>query len=123
MEKLNNQIELAKKFLDNNMCIEIDPVYLILVKNENDEYLGFSVFSPKPNQRVYLSMLAIKPKAQSQGLAKHLIFSILDIFPKLESIFLDAVYWNTKARNIYEHFGFKITSISEFTNTFEYKKN
>ena len=122
IKKQQDRLELARQACMEN-SINFSKNYIILAKNSRNDILGFAMFEPKINQIINLGFLVIDPTYQGLGLARHLIFSILDILPEFNKITLAAYNWNTKAKKIYEHLGFNVKIISRMTNEFEYTKN
>jgi len=128
-----NRVESTKEYVlqmvDNGLVdslINCKPV-VVFAKDKENKVLGFALFLrkyPDPsaisgfpknlvpavnfteNNAVYLHHLAIVPEAQGRGLARFLIFSILDIMPEINRIILDTDFWNTKSQAIYQKFGF-----------------
>ncbi|MFC1842402.1 GNAT family N-acetyltransferase [Candidatus Dependentiae bacterium] len=81
-----------------------------------DSFVVDDTFIPLKKEAKLLKLVAIDPVAQGKGLAKHLVFSVLKLFPKTKRIKLsteiskDIVIGkpkNQKACQMYLRYGFK----------------
>ncbi|MCF7799674.1 GNAT family N-acetyltransferase [Candidatus Babeliales bacterium] len=128
INRINSTRDYVLQLVENGLLEGLfycEPV-IIFLKNKENKILGFALFLRKyPNsenilkfpknlvpavefgkESVYLHHLAILPEFQGKGLARPLIFSILELMPKIKKIILDTDFWNTKSQSIYKKFGF-----------------
>ncbi len=93
----------------------------------SDNILGFTIFRSKPKFNeptcVQLEPLAIIPEAQGRGLARKLVFSIFEIDPTFNHIFLFVRKENTNAQGCYKTLGFTHFQGNEIGFFLEYKKS
>jgi ribosomal protein S18 acetylase RimI-like enzyme len=120
--KKNND-ETMQKYL-NGEIDEKHTCYIVTIRDTGTtKILGFAIFYLKPEYGkgfVWLEHLVVIPAAQGRGLSRKLIFSIHKIFPVVEQILLGVRLENTKAQNIYKHFGFEKIQTHEEGFVLEY---
>lgn len=84
--------------------------YLVMAKSPEGKLLGFANFNlvaDRIGEGAELEPIMIDPDAQGKGLARKLIFSILQLRPELSRVYLCVNALNLKARKIYERLGFE----------------
>lgn len=84
--------------------------YLVMAKSKEGKLLGFANFHLAADQMgtvAELEPIMIDPNAQGNGLARKLIFSILQLKPDVQKIYLRVNSKNLVARKVYGHLGFK----------------
>lgn len=120
LQALRQQIEMAKASIlkapqDPGVC------FIVTVKNEECDVLGFAIFRLLESKIVSLDLLGVIPTAQGRGLAKILVFSILKLNMETKSIILGTELWNTTAQAVYKKLGFMVCKQKGFYISFEYE--
>ena len=92
-------------------AIKNGPVFL--VKNSEEENIGYVSYELKSNNHAYISGIVIVPKFQGQGLAKRIMNHVLEEIHVIKRIDLVTHPDNIKAIKLYESLGFTIESRKE----------
>jgi ribosomal protein S18 acetylase RimI-like enzyme len=98
----------------------VDPEksYIVTARRE-DRVVGFAIFSscdelPDIERGTFsIDYLVVHPDAQGCGLARHLVFSILNRFPETKEIMLSTPNVDSTAVHVYSHLGFKPAPVTE----------
>ena len=92
-------------------AIKNGPVFL--VKDSEQENIGYVSYELKSNNHAYISGIVIVPKFQGQGLAKRIMNHVLEEIHVIKRIDLVTHPDNIKAIKLYESLGFTIESRKE----------
>jgi ribosomal-protein-alanine N-acetyltransferase len=99
IEQLTSPYPWSDKLLD-------DSINKLLVITQKQEIIGFAVVA-LVTQQAELHLIAIHPKAQSQGYGQLILALIIESMPaSIESFFLEVRVSNCRAIRLYQRLGF-----------------
>ena len=99
IEQLTSPYPWSDKLLD-------DSINKLLVITQKQEIIGFAVVALVA-QQAELHLIAIRPKAQSQGYGQLILALIIESMPaSIESFFLEVRVSNCRAIRLYQRLGF-----------------
>jgi len=85
-----------------------DSLQKLVVAKINGKVIGFVGFKKTDNAgEIYISQLAVEPHSWQQGIGKHLVFSVFDVYKDVKSLVVIPRKINEVARNFYSRLGFK----------------
>ena len=102
-----NDIHFYKAIIQENKVFE--QVHLRGVRNEKNDIIGFMGVAGEK-----LEMLFLQPGASGKGIGKMLLKYAIEV---LGVTMVDVNEQNEQALGFYKHYGFKVTSRSEFDDT------